>query len=431
MLDDIERGVRSELAAAGSEDEFWARAEQTGTPRVEETSNGLVRVTFLWRALGNAPFRIYVDAGSMTDHHAASLTVMTRLDQTGIWFWSTEVSRTWRGTYCFMPVSSDVVAELDPPGIAETLDGVRSRFLGLLDHAVADPFNPRAFGHGSIAEMPDATAQRWWNDAPPSGRTPRKLNWDSTVLGTTRDVWIHETADAPAASDRPLVIVLDGRQWIEDAPLAPVLDRATTEGELPPAVLLFVDSIDPQTRGRELPCNRDFWDAVVEELIPLASAEATFTRDPMRTVVSGQSYGGLASLFAALEFPERFGLVASQSGSFWWPVMSHGGECGPPGGRIAEILDSLSEPLPIRVVMDVGIHEGDMVPHNRHIAHLLQENEIDVSFSEFDGGHEWLCWRGGLVEALIELLDQACDTSDEAGDDDDHDDSDEHEEDDR
>lgn len=407
------------MADSGSEGEFWRRIERSGTPLIEDTSDGQVRVTFLFRENlqhreglrrdeSASPFRVYVDASSLTDHHGLHLTTMTRLDDTGIWFWSTETSRSWRGSYRFMPVSKSVADELDPPGIGQTIDGVRSRFLGLLEHARQDEFNAKGFGRASMAEMPDAPVQRWWNDLDLPRVEPRKLQWDSALLGVGRDVWIHESPAAKENLERPLVVILDGNRWVDESPLAPVLDRATEAGQLPPAVFLFVDSIDSETRGRELPCNRKFWEAVIEELLPLAATEASFSDDPRRTVVSGQSYGGLASLYAGLEFPERFGLVSSQSGSFWWPVMSHGDQRGAAGGYIAEFLENrrYERDTPIAVDMNVGIHEGDMVRHNAHIRDMLRERNFEVTYEEFDGGHEWLCWRSTLVESLVRLLDE-------------------------
>ena len=72
-------------------------------------------------------------------------------------------------------------------------------------------------------------------------------------------------------------------------------------------------------RSRELPCNADFWLAVQEELLPLVKTTTAFSDDPQRTVVAGQSFGGLSSLYAGLNWPARFGCVLSQSGSYWWP----------------------------------------------------------------------------------------------------------------
>lgn len=97
------------------------------------------------------------------------------------------------------------------------------------------------------------------------------------------------------------------------------LAALTREGRLPPAVYLLIDAIDNQRRGVELPCHRDFWLAVQEELLPLVHGYAPFNDRPDRTVVAGQSFGGLAAMFAALNWPQRFGCVLSQSGSYWWP----------------------------------------------------------------------------------------------------------------
>lgn len=406
MLNDADSRLRRLLSAAGSESNFWEDVTRVGTPWVDEAADGHVDMTLLYRhADHDVPFRVYVDAGPLTDHHAPTLATMTHVEGTAIWFWSTVVTRTWRGTYRFMPVPEHVVDAVDPPGIGDTVAGVRSRFLGLLEHAAADPFNPSALDRASVAEMPDAPLQRWWDDHHPDTQTAtREHHWDSALLGNSRSVWVHESGSTLQLSDRPLIVILDGRQWIERHPLAPVLNRAVAAGAMPPAVVVFIDSLDFDARSRELPCNRTFWEAVIGELIPQISAETPFTSDSRRTVVAGQSYGGLAAVFAGLEFPQRFGLVSSQSGSFWWPEMSHAGHMGPAGGRIAELVENYEVSPDLTVVMTVGRREGDMPAHNRHVAELLRERGAVVSLDEFDGGHDWVCWRGDLVESLITLL---------------------------
>lgn len=46
---------------------------------------------------------------------------------------------------------------------------------------------------------------------------------------------------------------------------------------------------------------------------------APFSDRADHTVVAGQSFGGLSSLYAGLNWPQRFGCILSQSGSYWWP----------------------------------------------------------------------------------------------------------------
>lgn len=80
---------------------------------------------------------------------------------------------------------------------------------------------------------------------------------------------------------------------------------------------------------------------------------APFSDRADRTVVAGQSFGGLASMFAALYWPQRFGCVLSQSGSYWWP---HRG-----GAQTGLLIDRLSRgelhPQGLRIWLEAGIRE--------------------------------------------------------------------------
>ncbi|MFK0009536.1 enterochelin esterase [Paenarthrobacter sp. NPDC090520] len=416
MLENVRPQLLAALADDGSEEAFWARVGRTGTPTVEAIPGGRCRVTFLWRETGSDAEggieRVYMDVNSVTNHHAAVLPVMERLPGTGIWFWAVEVSGEWRGSYSYIPATADLVREVDPPeaGLQDT--SRRARWIALLQHARHDPFNPVRAGLKSGLAMPGAPLQRWWDDPAPTSVTAgntHELPWDSGLLGRTRTVWVHETphdADTDKA-DRPLVILLDGQHWVHQMPAARVFDAAVAEGELPAAVIVAIDVLNGAVRSEELPCNSTFWDAILTELLPLVETVAAFTKNPRRTVVAGQSFGGLAALFAALEHPERFGLVASQSGSFWWPVPYTSPVPGSPGGDIAERIARTTFEHPPVVRLQAGLHEGDMVLHSRTVHERLIAAGVESSFEVFDGGHDWLCWRGGLVDSTIDLLNTA------------------------
>ena len=152
--------------------------------------------------------------------------------------------------------------------------------------AIADPLNPHSWqggrGHGvSALEMPQAPAQPGWdplNEAHPAARC---LEWRSARLGNHRRVWIYTTGEAVDPQTRPLAILLDGQFWAESMPVWSPLAALTREGRLPPAVYLLIDAIDNQRRGVELPCQRDFWLAVQEELLPLVHGYAPFSDRPI------------------------------------------------------------------------------------------------------------------------------------------------------
>ncbi|NHX22037.1 alpha/beta hydrolase-fold protein, partial [Escherichia coli] len=82
--------------------------------------------------------------------------------------------------------------------------------------------------------------------------------------------------------------------------------------------ILFVDSIDSDRRSVELPPNPDFHRFLADELLVWLEQEKGLQVAAKETIVSGSSYGGLASAWVAFNRPDRFGKVLSMSGSYWW-----------------------------------------------------------------------------------------------------------------
>jgi len=138
---------------------------------------------------------------------------------------------------------------------------------------------------------------------------------------------------------------------------------------------------------------------VQEELLPLIRGHAPFSDRPERTVVAGQSFGGLAAMFAALNWPQRFGCVLSQSGSYWWP---HRDGCGT--GFIGEQLrQGEVSAAGLRVWLEAGQREPIIFRANQALLAQLTTTQQTIFWRQVDGGHDALCWRGGLTAGLIQL----------------------------
>ena len=335
---------------------------------------------------------------------------MRRIDGTNVWCWRVSLSANWRGSYCFIPTTRNDIFSSLAVGAAPDRSVLREGWRQLLPQAIADPLNPQSWqggrGHAvSALEMPEAPVQPGW-DRPEDPDSPAVcLQWRSARLGNTRRVWVFTTGVAQAES-RPLAILLDGQFWAQSMPVWPALTSLTHRGHLPPAVYLLIDAIDTAHRSRELPCNADFWLAVQEELLPLVKTTTAFSDDPQRTVVAGQSFGGLSSLYAGLNWPARFGCVLSQSGSYWWP--HRGG--GQDGAIVEQLKTGTISAQGLRIVLEAGIREPIIYRANQALYAQLPSAPQSIFWRQVDGGHDALCWRGGLMQGLMTLWQPLTDT---------------------
>jgi enterochelin esterase family protein len=220
----------------------------------------------------------------------------------------------------------------------------------------------------------------------------------SRVLGGSRRVWLYEPPGrAWQSDDLPLLVLLDGDHWQPGLGVSRLLDNLIADGGIPPTAAVLPESVDSASRWAELSCRPEFTAFLADELVPWAAGHLpAITADPARTVVAGQSLGGLTAAHAALTAPHRFGNALVQSGSFWWPV---GPDTEWLTARIAE-----TPPPPVRLRLSFGEQEWVALPAARRLRDTLAAAGYAFSYSEFNGGHDYLCWRTELADGLVELL---------------------------
>nr|WP_274621714.1 enterochelin esterase [Enterobacter cloacae] len=400
----VKHEVRRVTVLTTGSEAWWQ--SKNGPEWVRE--QGKYRVTFWWRDPAgtqhtSAVKRVWLYITGVTDHHKnARPQSLERIPDTDVWQWQGEFSPQWRGSYCFIPSENtddfapDVFHGEQPDRLA-----LREGWRKLLPQAMSDPLNTQSWrggrGHDvSALEMPDAPVQPGWDRPNTPYRQPVCIDWQSKRLGNRRRVWIFTTGDDDP--ERPLAVLLDGQFWAESMPVWPALTALTLGRKLPPAVYVLIDVIDMAHRNNELPCNPDFWLAVQEELLPLVKQRTPFSDRADRTVVAGQSFGGLSSLYAALNWPQRFGCVLSQSGSYWWP--HRGGQ--QEGLLIAQLKAGEKTARGLRIVLEAGRNEPLIYRANQAIYDELHTQQ-QVYWRQVDGGHDALCWRGGLTQGLMTL----------------------------
>lgn len=395
----IEALARELRDDAGALARFWAAVEREGTPLVEELPGapGERVVTFLWRDRpGRETRAVVLLANKLTDPSVWERSVLERLPGTDLWHRSYRLDARWRATYQL--AADDGSA---PPEQAAV--GPASRWAGLAAQAGPDPLNRRSFpGRDgaaalSVAELPLAPPQPW--SAPREGVPRGRLHVErlsSAALDGERAVWVHEPAlREPPASGLGLLVLLDGDDWAGRLGAATILDNLHADGAVAPLLTVMPAAPPTLPRWRELGCHAPFLAFLREELVPWARARWRLASGPGRVVVAGQSLGGLTALWAAQQAPATFGAALSLSASLWWPL----------DGREQGLVERLAAAPPrhVRLHLEVGSEEWILLAPHRRLRDALGAAGLPPSYVEYAGGHDAICWRGGLADGLVAL----------------------------
>ena len=406
LQDRLKSGDRTAL------DRFWKEITERGAPIIEGVAGNdrEVLVTMLWRASEETRNVFVFRLGDVSKP-------MARMLDTDLWYKTFQLQKGARFIYQF-------AANLPDPkewrGITRFARDLRNDPLNPLQFAErSNEFNPYEVTFYSAIELPSAEPQVWNVVQPkvPTGRVQRD-KFTSKLLGNERPIWIY-TPHGYAADKKPygLLVLTDGGLYVNTAHVATTLDNLIAAGLIPPLVAVMVDNPD---RWRELSCNLQYADFLAQEIVPWARANYHATDRPDQTIIGGTSLGGLQAAFVGLKHAEVFGNVLSQSGAFGWK---------PDGEKESEWLNrqfAASPRLPLRFSFEAGLMEGTwwwrdlmarlpnappanlidptLLAANRNLRDTLQSKGYSVHYTEFNGNHGLLNWRGTLASHLIALV---------------------------
>jgi len=413
------------------EDKWWEDVASLGLPIIEKSllGEGQLSITFLWRdPYGTEKesniYAVYIDINCITNHQTDTPTALKRITGTDIWIFQVEIEDDWRGSYRFIPITnewqySSWITRNGRSG--NRRKDLRKWWRGLVSKAITDPMNRTPLAKGawrskfSAVHLPGADRQTAWvnsdNHFEPKYQRVKyepivEINWNSDRLNVSRSCWVFTCGNNKKVTRRSLILLLDGDRWKNDMPLLPVLSEQTHYGNLPPAVYVLVESIDFLQREKDLTCNDNFWIAIQEELLPVVHKIYSYSTEPKNTVIVGQSLGGLSAMYAGLKWPNIFGSILSQSGSFWWPEIElmRTPDLESNGWLTEQILTGAFNESKTRIYLEVGSREAALKPVNYRLFRALSQRGFNVEFRQFSGGHDTLCWRNGLIMGLSHLL---------------------------
>jgi enterochelin esterase family protein len=276
--------------------------------------------------------------------------------------------------------------------------GGRELLLDELNGVVAhDPFGANSVCQGYGYERPAWTLP----DPEAAAGTLTRLAVDSRAFGSRREVGVYLPARFRRNRSYPLLVVHDGSDYLRYAALQSVLDNLIHRLEIPAMIVALTQSPDRLIEYTGDPRHARF---VVDELLPALSAAYPLSDGPGARGLMGASLGGVAALHTASLYPDRFGQLLLQSGSFAFSDLGHH-QKGPAFDPVVRFVNSYRKSpfaLADKIYLSCGIYES-LIYENRSIVPLLQAQGMQIHFEEARDAHNWENWRDRLRSALTWL----------------------------
>jgi enterochelin esterase-like enzyme len=413
---DVSPRIRK-ITSQAEADAFWKEIGPNGSPLIEPIKDDPMHrfTTFVWR--GNADTqRVFLSLPNCSPDPFDCF--LHHVESTDVWYRTLRLDHRLRTTYLLTPNGPPLPTGTKIDDELTSQITIRQQRDPLNPKATWEsPKNPDTASHrgSSLLEMPDAPPQPWAGKRAgvPTGEIV-KQDFASALLKNTRPIFVYlPPSYAKTAQPYDLLVVFDGETYIDVVPTPTTLDNIISEKRIAPTVALIIGNAKGM-RGTELPCNPTFAAFLNSELIPWLRQSYNVTHDPGRVTIGGSSYGGLAATCAAYRYPETFGNVLSQSGSYWWtppldPSKPNSFSPDADPSYVARLFVN-SPKLPIRFYLDAGSLEldktgegGSILVPNRHLRDVLRAKGYEVFYQEFQGAHDYQSWRGTIADGLILL----------------------------
>lgn len=396
------QALAAQLAAGASSDAFWQEVAAQGAPLVEPWSDSERLVSFVWRGARHS-VRLF---GSPSGNHEPLQRLESGKLPNDVWWASFVMPRDVRLSYAFAPD----VRNIDGSAMEQ-----RRSILATLQRDPLNPLHWAAAAEGaqpvdvyqgrSVLQLADAPPQPWLAKRSQVASGSLQRHWfTSAALGNGRDVWVYRPANwarTPVAQ-RALLVLFDAQAYLGNVPTPQIVDNLHADGLLPATAVVLVANASADARGKELPPNPDFADFMGQSLVPWLHAQGLDV-PAARTVLAGSSYGGLASSYVALRYPQLFGNVLSLSGSYWWA----------PKGEAPNALARWWAAAPATATqfyLDAGRYESarggqaGILETSRDLGDVLRAKGHTVVQTAHNTGHDYVHWQGSLACGLVALL---------------------------
>jgi enterochelin esterase family protein len=278
-------------------------------------------------------------------------------------------------------------------------NGHKELILDPLNDVVAhDPFGANSVCQAFGYERPEWTL----HDAASRHGSLHVRHVESAAFSAEREIQVYLPATFRENRRYPLLVVHDGVDYLKYADLKIVLDNLIHRLEIPPVIVALIESPD---RLKEYSGDDRHARFIAEELLPFMNDAYPLVDSADSRCLMGASFGGVASLHAAWRYPEHFGSLLLQSGSFAFSDIGRHNR-GPVFDPVVRFMNEFREhsgsPAE-RIFLSCGMYES-LIYENRSLVPHLQQMGADVRFEEARDAHNWENWRDRLRIGLSWLM---------------------------
>ncbi|MCW2804519.1 MAG: hypothetical protein JWN06_2736 [Propionibacteriaceae bacterium] len=267
-----------------------------------------------------------------------------------------------------------------------------------------DPANPRIarspVGNSSVCFGPGYRVPDW-AQYDPEARPGELLELQIRSQAQRRDnrVTLYLPARFRDTARYPLLVVHDGADFLEYASMKTVLDNLIHRLDMAETVVAFTS---PGDRLAEYPNSGSHARWIAHELIPELETQFPLLAKPSARCLMGSSFGAVASLSTAVRYPQTFGSLLLQSGSFVFTDVGDDHGEGPAFDPVVKFVNRYrARPTRVaeRLFISCGVFEPLIVP-NRSMLPVFAETGMTVNYVESRDGHNWESWRDRLRDGL-------------------------------
>jgi enterochelin esterase-like enzyme len=269
---------------------------------------------------------------------------------------------------------------------------------------INDPLNPRVahspLGSSSVCYADGYVIPDWTRpdpDARPGALADLIL--PSRALRRTARVTLYLPARFRRTARYPLLIVHDGGDYLNYAAAKTVLDNLIHRLDVAEIVVAFTEPGDRLVEYAGSAAHARFLTA---ELVPRLEAEFPLAGTASARCLMGASFGAVAALSTAYRYPDNYGGLLLQSGSFAFTDIGtdHGG--GPafePVVRFVNRYRAAPRRVADQVFVSCGVYEP-LIIRNRSMVPVFEAAGMTVRYVEARDGHSWENWRDRLRDGL-------------------------------